>query len=250
MSNTVKIYFASDLHLGVPDLNLSLEREKKFVRWLDVAAKDATEIYLVGDIFDMWFEYKKVVPRGFTRLLGKLAEISDKGILLHFFTGNHDMWVFDYFEKELNMKIYRNPVERLINQKRFFIGHGDGLGNGDLGYKFIKKVFASKLNQWLFARLHPNFALGIADYFSRKSRAANWKYDGDFESVEKESLIQYCKTILKNKKVDYFIFGHRHLKMDIPIGENSRYLNLGQWLSGSSYAVFDGSELFLKDFED
>lgn len=250
MTKPTKIYFASDLHLGVPDSESSRQREIKFVNWLDFVGQDATEIYLLGDIFDMWFEYKRVIPRGFTRLFGKLAELSDKGIKLHYFTGNHDMWVFNYFEKEFGMKIYRKPVERVIDGKKFYIGHGDGLGKGDFGYKFIKWVFASRLNQWLYARLHPNFAIGVADFFSRKSRAANGEYDAKFESIENESLVIFAREFNKNNKVDFFIFGHRHLKLDIPIDKNSRYINLGQWLSGSSYAVFDGMELKLLDYRN
>ena len=249
MSQDCKIYFASDLHLGVPDAKSSRERENKFVAWLNYVAQDATEIYLLGDIFDMWFEYKRVIPKGYTRLLGKLAELSDAGIKLHYFTGNHDMWVFNYFTEELGMSIYRQPIEREINAKKFLIGHGDGLGKGDLGYKFIKKVFASKVNQWLYARLHPNFALGMADFFSRKSRAANGQYDEKFNSAEEEVLVHFARAYNEKNRVDYFIFGHRHLKLDLPIGDNARYINLGQWLSGSSYAVFDGIDLSLLDFQ-
>jgi UDP-2,3-diacylglucosamine hydrolase len=168
-----KIYFASDLHLGVPNKEKSLEREKRFVKWLDEIKSDASAIYLVGDVFDFWFEYKKAVPKGYVRLLGKLAEISDSGIDIHFFTGNHDMWVFDYLEKEINLKIYRKPQEITINGKSFFIGHGDGLGPHDKGYKFIKKIFSNKLCQWLFARVHPNLGISIAEYWSQKSRIAN-----------------------------------------------------------------------------
>ena len=168
-----KIYFASDLHLGVPNKEKSLEREKRFVKWLDEIKSDASAIYLVGDVFDFWFEYKKAVPKGYVRLLGKLAEISDSGIDIHFFTGNHDMWVFDYLEKEINLKIYREAHEITINGKSFLIGHGDGLGPHDKGYKFIKKIFSNKLCQWLFARVHPNLGISIAEYWSRKSRIAN-----------------------------------------------------------------------------
>lgn len=243
-----KIYFASDFHLGVPDKASSIERERRVVRWLDEVAIDAQEIFLLGDVFDFWFEYKAVVPKGYIRLLGKLAELSDKGIKLHYFTGNHDMWVFGYFTEELNIPIYRGPIEREINGQHFYIAHGDGLGPGDHGYKFIKKVFASKISQWLFARLHPNFAFGLANFWSKKSRVANGPKDEKFLGEEKEWLVIHSKEVLQKKHYDYFIYGHRHLPLDIRVGEKSRYINLGEWVNHNSYAEFDGKELFLKRF--
>lgn len=243
-----KIYFASDCHLGVPDYSGSLKREKFFVKWLDSIKHDAKEIYLLGDIFDFWFEYKTVVPKGYVRLLGKLAELSDAGITIHYFTGNHDMWMFGYFPKELNIQIYRSHVKREINGKKFYIAHGDGLGPADKGYKFIKKVFSNKICQWLFARLHPNFGLGIAKYFSRKSRIANGLTDEVFLGEEKERLMQYIKEKEIHTHFDYYIFGHRHLPLDIAIG-NTRYINLGEWVTNFSYAVWDGEKVELKDFK-
>jgi len=244
-----KIYFISDFHLGAPDKIKSLEREKRVVRWLDKVKSDVSEIYLMGDIFDFWFEYKHAVPRGYVRLLGKLAELSDSGIVLHYFTGNHDMWVFDYLPEEIGVKIYREPITRTINNKKFYIGHGDGLGPGDHGYKFIKKVFANKACQWLFARLHPNFGIPLARYFSRKSRIATGTTDEKYLGEEKEWLVVYCKDVLKNEHFDYLIFGHRHLPLDLKLGENSRYVNLGEWINYNTYAVFDGSNLSLEKFE-
>ena len=194
-----KVYFASDFHLGVPNKAHSLLREKKLVKWLSTIEQDAQHIFLVGDIFDFWFEYKTVVPRGYTRLLGKLASMVDNGIKIHYFTGNHDMWTFGYLEEELGVKLYRNPVEININNQLFYIGHGDGLGPGDNGYKFIKKVFASPISQWLFARLHPNFAIGLANFWSGKSRAANGPVDEIFLGEDKEWLIIYCKEVLQKK---------------------------------------------------
>jgi UDP-2,3-diacylglucosamine hydrolase len=243
-----KIYFASDFHLGVPTHEKSLEREKRIVRWLDEVKHDAQEIYLMGDMFDFWFEYKQVIPKGFTRLLGKIAEITDSGIPVTFFTGNHDMWMFDYFPKELGITLYREPIVREYNGKTFFLGHGDGLGPGDKGYKFIKKVFANPLCQWLFARLHPNFGMGMALYWSQKSRLANGISDEKFTGEENEWLIVYAKEVLKQKHYDYFIFGHRHLPLDIKL-EESRYINLGEWIKYNTYAVFDGIDLELKRFE-
>ena len=242
-----KIYFASDLHLGVPNREKSLVREKLFVQWLDEIKNDAEAIYLVGDIFDFWFEYKKAVPKGYVRLLGKLAEISDSGIPIHIFTGNHDMWLFDYLEDEINAHIYREPIEVSLKGKSFFIGHGDGLGPGDKSYKLIKKIFKNKLCQWLFERIHPNLGISIAQYWSKKSRIANGEKDESYYG-EKEWLTQFCKEKMKTIEVDYFIFGHRHLPLEVDLGNNTIYINLGEWVNYNSYAVFDGKRLELKRY--
>ncbi len=251
-----KIYFASDFHLGIPDYEKSLEREKRIVRWLDEIKIDAKEIYLAGDVFDFWFEYKKAVPRGFVRILGKIAELSDSGITIHYFTGNHDMWVFDYLPKELGVKLHREPITKIYNGKKFYIGHGDGLGPGDNGYKFIKWVFRSRLCQWLFARIHPNLGLTIAHYWSRKSRIANGEKDESFHGEKGEWLITHCKEILQKEHFDFFIFGHRHLPLDIKLNEQTttateqaRYINLGEWVNYNSYAVFNRTTLELKYYK-
>lgn len=243
-----KIYFASDFHLGAPDAATSLQREKLLVEWLDEIKIDAQELFLVGDVFDFWFEYKTAVPKGFVRLLGKLAEISDAGIPIHYFTGNHDMWVFDYLPKEIGLTIYRGNLEREFNGKKFLIGHGDGLGPGDRGYKFIKKVFANPVCQWLFARLHPNFGIRLANFWSGKSRMHTGSSDEKFLGNDKEWLVIYCKEILQKQSFDYFIFGHRHLPLDIQLTVNSRYINLGEWMNYRSFAVFDGEKMELKYF--
>ena len=242
-----KIYFASDLHLGVPNREKSLVREKLFIQWLDDIKSDAEAIYLVGDIFDFWFEYKKAVPKGYVRLLGKLAEISDSGIPIHIFTGNHDMWLFDYLEDEINAHIYREPIEISMKGKHFFIGHGDGLGPGDNRYKLIKKIFKNKLCQWLFERIHPNLGISIAQYWSKKSRIANGEKDESYH-YGKEWLTQFCKEKMKTIEVDYFIFGHRHLPLEVDLGKNTTYINLGEWVNYNSYAVFDGKKLKLKRY--
>lgn len=248
MATGKKIYFASDFHLGVPDFERSLVREKHIVAWLDEIKHDAQEIYLIGDIFDFWFEYKHAVPKGYVRLLGKLAELADSGIQLTLFTGNHDMWMFDYLPRELGATLYRDPITREYGGKKFYIGHGDGLGPGDHGYKFIKKVFANKVCQWLFGWLHPNLGIGMADYWSRKSRNANQEGDRKFLGEDQEWLAIYSKDILKSQHVDYFIFGHRHLPLDLKVGESSRYINLGDWINYYTYAVFDGNDLELKEY--
>ncbi|AEV33392.1 hypothetical protein Oweho_2422 [Owenweeksia hongkongensis DSM 17368] len=248
LENGKKIYFASDLHLGAPNHEESLKRERHFVKWLEEIRHDAAEIFIVGDLFDFWFEYKKAVPRGFVRVLGKLAEIVDSGIPVHMFTGNHDMWIFDYLPREIGVTLYRKPIEREWDGKKFLIGHGDGLGPGDHGYKLIKKVFSNPFLQWSFARLHPNFGIGLADYFSKKSRAKTGDDDAVFLGEENEWLVIYCKEVLKKEHFDYFIFGHRHLPLNIELKPDSHYINLGDWIQYFTYGEFDGETMELKDY--
>lgn len=248
MMSSKKIYFASDFHLGVPDKKSSHEREKLICQWLDEIKQDAEKIFLVGDIFDFWFEYRYTIPKGFVRLLGKLAELSDAGITIEIFTGNHDMWIKNYLSEELNIIIHHQPIIQEFYGKKFLIGHGDGLGPGDFRYKILKKIFQNKICQWLYARLHPNFAFMLANYLSRKSRASTGSHDEKFLGKEKEWLYLYCSDFLKQEPIDYFIFGHRHLPLNIKIGEKSQYINLGDWLKYNTYAYFDGATLILQDY--
>jgi UDP-2,3-diacylglucosamine hydrolase len=246
LSEVKKIYFLSDFHLGAPNAAVSLAREKTIVAFLDEIKSNAECIFIVGDLFDFWFEYKHVVPKGYVRILGKLAEITDSGIPIHFFVGNHDMWMKDYFQKELNIPVFFEPVTYRFNNKQFLIGHGDGLGPGDHGYKFLKKIFRSKICQFLFGMIPPTIGIGLANYFSRKSRAKTGTNDQVFEGEDKEWLVTYCKERLLTEQVDFFIFGHRHLPLDIQLNNNSKYVNLGDWIKYNSYAVFDGTSLQLK----
>lgn len=241
-----KIYFVSDVHLGVPTLEASHAREKHLIKWLNKVEQDAKEIIILGDLFDFWFEYKTVVPKGFVRLFGKLADLSDKGITISIFIGNHDIWMFDYFQKEFGIQVYYKEQIREINGKKLFIAHGDGYGPGDHGFKFIKKIFHNKVCQSLFQLVHPDFTMGFALWWSRKSRAAGGelKYEGD----DKEYLYQFVKHYPKEEKIDYFVFGHRHLALDKKIGD-STYINLGDWITLYTYAVFDGEKVELKEFE-
>lgn len=241
-----KIYFASDQHLGLPNHKDSLEREKIFIKWLDTVKHDAEAIFLLGDLFDFWFEYKKVVPKGFVRVLGKLAEIRDSCIPIYFFVGNHDLWMDDYFEKELNIPVYHNPKEYTINNKTFLIGHGDGLGPGDKGYKRMKKVFTNRLSKWLYRWLHPDIGMRLGVYLSTKNKMISGDEDAKFLGEENEWLAQYCKRKLETKHYDYFLFGHRHLPMEIKVGDNSEYINLGDWINHFTYGVFDGNHMELK----
>lgn len=247
--STKKIYFASDFHLGVPNFESSLKREKTICRWLDTIKSDAAAIYLVGDIFDFWYEYKYTIPKGTVRLIGKIAELTDAGIPVHFFVGNHDLWMKDYFEQELNVSIHHQPVTHTFNNKVFYIGHGDGLGPGDKLYKLLRKIFASRVCQWLFSRLHPNFAFYIAKRSSKRSRVITGDQDEKFLGAENEWLYLYSKDYLKEHKIDYFIFGHRHLPLDLDVEGKARYINLGEWIQYNTYAVFDGDKLELKKFE-
>ncbi len=244
-----KTYFASDFHLGVPGRLSSAERERQIVRWLRQIQGDADAIYLVGDVFDFWFDYKAVVPKGFVRLMGTLAEIRDAGIPIYFFTGNHDLWMFRYFEEELDIPVYREPIVRTIQGKVFYIGHGDGLGPGDHGYKLLKKVFSNPICQWFYARVHPNRGVGLANFFSRRSRYAN-PVEMEFLGPEKEWLVQFANEQLDHIQVDYFVFGHRHLPINYQLKNGrSRYINLGEWLHSISFAVFDGQTVQLAFFE-
>lgn len=244
-----KIYFLSDFHLGAPNAIESRKREDQIVLFLKNAKKDAAAIFIVGDIFDFWFEYKTVVPKGFIRILGCLAEISDAGIPLHIFTGNHDLWMQDYLTSELNAKVYFEPHLFSLGNKQFYIGHGDGLGPGDYGYKRLKKVFTNPLCKWLFRWLHPDAGIQLANYFSAKSRAKTGTADEIFLGEDKEWLIIYTKQMAEKMDVDYFIFGHRHFAIDYVINEKTRYINLGDWIKLYTYGVFDGTSMQLLKWE-
>ena len=248
LPNHKKIYFLSDFHLGAPNHASSLEREKLLVQFLDEIKNEAAEIFLVGDMFDFWYEYRKVVPKGYVRLLGKLGELTDSGIAVHFFVGNHDMWMRDYFPKELNIPVYFKPEELERGGKKFLIGHGDGLGPGDHGYKRLKKLFRNPVSKWLFGIFPPIMGIGLANYLSRRSRAAGLEEEV-FLGEDKEWLLIYCNEVLQRKKIDFFVFGHRHLAIDYRLNGSSRYINLGDWMLYHTYAVFDGEKMELKSFK-
>lgn len=243
------IYFASDHHLGAPSLKESLPRERKFIRWLDSIQEDAAALFLLGDLFDFWFEYKSVVPKGFTRTLGKLAELTDKGIPIFYFVGNHDLWMEGYFEEELNIPVFHEPQVFLLNNKVFFIGHGDGLGPGDKGYKRMKKVFTNPVAKWIFRWLHPDLGVRIAQYFSVKNKLISGSEDLRFLGEQNEWLVQYSKRKLEEDHYDYFVFGHRHLPLDIELKPTSRYINLGDWIQYYTFGAFDGENFRLEHLE-
>jgi UDP-2,3-diacylglucosamine hydrolase len=249
-----KIYFASDFHLGIPDYESSLEREKLLVSWLDKVREDASEIFLMGDVFDFWFEYKTVVPKGYVRLLGKLLQITDEGIPVHLFTGNHDIWAFEYLQKEINIQLHRHPETCQLLGRTFYLAHGDGLGPGDNGYKFLKKVFSSRFNQFLFRWLHPDIGAKMGLYFSGKSRLANMIKEDKKENlnrIEDEMLYKYASGMLKDGfEADFFIFGHRHRPADVALGNGCRMIILGDWVTNYTFAEFDGINMNLKFFKN
>ena len=249
-----KLYFASDFHLGIPDYESSLKREKMLVDWLDKTSRDATEIFLMGDVFDFWFEYKHVIPKGYIRLLGKLAEITDRGIPVHLFKGNHDIWAFDYLKKELNIQLHRNAVIRTFEGKKLFLAHGDGLGPGDKGYKLLKKVFEFKPNQFLFRWLHPDIGARMGLYWSRKSRLANISQHGVQEETRKpedEMLFKYAVYKAEQMPdIDYFIFGHRHVPLQMKVNDSAEIVILGDWLTHFSYGVFEDGRMQLAFYND
>ncbi len=244
-----KVYFSSDNHLGAPTAAESLPRERVFVRWLDLVKDDAAAIFLLGDLFDFWFEYKQVVPKGFVRVLGKLAELRDSGIPIYFFVGNHDLWMNDYFDKELNIPVFHKPKDFTLGNKHFLIGHGDGLGPNDKGYKRMKKVFTNPFFQWLFRWVHPDIGVAVAKHLSVKNKLISGDEDKAFLGEENEWLAQYAKRKLETKHYDYFIFGHRHFPMEIKVGTNSTYFNLGDWITHFTFGVFDGERFELREFK-
>jgi|SRR5450432_390638 len=249
MATGKKIFFISDFHLGSPDHQTSLHRERFIIQFLESIEHEAAEIFIVGDLFDFWFEYKTVVPKGYVRILGKLAMMTDAGIPIHFFVGNHDMWMKNYFEKELSIPVYYEPKTFLRNGKKFLIGHGDGLGPGDKKYKFLKRIFRNKYSQTIFGVLPPAIGMGVANYFSRKSRSVTEQIDVKFWGEDGEWLIRYAKIKMAEEHFDYFIFGHRHLPIDFGFPNGSRYVNLGDWIRYFTFATFDGENLSLQSYK-
>ena len=244
-----KVYFASDQHFGAPNAKESFPREQNFVDWLNTVKKDAEALFLLGDLFDFWFEYKTVVPKGFVRVLGKLAEISDMGIPIYFFVGNHDLWMKDYFQTELNILVFHKPQEFEIDDKVFLIGHGDGLGPHDKGYKMMKKIFTFPLFKWMFRWIHPDLGVRLGHYMSVKNKLISGDEDAIFLGNENEWLVQYCEKKLKTKYYDFFVFGHRHLPLKIELSKNSTYVNLGDWVKYFTYGVYENQKIELKEFE-
>ena len=247
--NGKKIYFASDFHLGAPDAAVSKVRERKIIRWLDSIADDAAAIFLVGDIFDFWFEYKQVIPKGFIPFISKISQLRDRGIPILFFVGNHDLWMKDYFPKELGIPVYHHPIEFLSEGHRILVGHGDGLGPGDDFYKLLKKVFTNPFSKWLFRWIHPDIGIKLAKSWSGRSRISNLAKNENYFLGEGEWLWQYCKEVESRFHHDFYIFGHRHLPLQLAVSDNSTYFNLGEWVTQFTYLEYDGTEAKLLKFE-
>lgn len=243
-----KVYFASDQHFGIPNATESRKREDRFIRWMDEIKADAQIIFLMGDLFDFWHEWKYVVPKGYIRVLGKIAELKDSGIGIYFFVGNHDLWMKNYFQEELGIPVFFEKQYFEINNRQFLLAHGDGLGPGDKGYKRMKKVFTNPLAQWAFRWLHPDIAMRIANYMSQKNKMISGDEDKQFLGEDKEFLILYSKEKLKTEKINYFVYGHRHLPMVLDLSPDSKYVNLGDWISYFTYGVFDGNSFGLKTY--
>ena len=243
-----KVYFLADAHLGSKSHRDSLETERKLCRWLDFVKKDAASIYLMGDIFDYWFEYRYVVPKGFTRLLGKIAEVTDSGVDVHFFIGNHDIWLTDYLTTECGMILHFEPLIVDISGKKFFLAHGDGMGDDSRSFNFLRRVFHSKFLRKCFSAIHPRWTIPLAHAWSGSSREKGGIID--YLGEDNEYLIRFSKEKLKNNPdINYFIFGHRHILLNLPISEQSRVVILGDWITLFSYAEFDGESLQLKIWE-
>ncbi len=238
------IYFASDFHLGLNTGTRPADREKKVVVWLNKIAPEAGEIYLIGDIFDFWWEYKRVVPRGFTRFLGTIASITDSGIPVHFFTGNHDMWVGNYLSDECGLIIHKDPLTTVFNGRKFHLAHGEGLGSRNMGYRILLKIFHNKPLRVLYSSLHPSLGIGFGHRWSLNSRLGKG-ISLEFMGEEKEDLVRYAKSFSANEKIDYFIFGHRHLSMKYKLKEDCEIIFLGDWIRHSSFAAWDGENLVL-----
>lgn len=247
-----KTFFITDAHLGSGDD--SRQRELDMVRWLQTIAPEAKRVIMLGDIFDFWFTYKQAVPRGFVRLMGTMAEMADRGIEFHFFIGNHDMWMFDYLEKEIGAVMYSEPTAMELEGKRFLLGHGDGMGNQDKSYNFLKWVFRNRFNQWLFAGIHPNIGFPIANRWSDSSRRKHSAADNGYLGDDREGIFLYCQKKQQEKldagvqPYDYFLFGHRHTPIVRPLG-TATYINVGNWIQNRDYAVFDGETCELKSFK-
>lgn len=249
LSQSKKIYFASDQHFGAPNAATSRKREIHFISWLEAISQDAQALYLLGDLFDFWMEYKKAVPKGFVRVLGKLAQMADAGIIIHYFVGNHDLWMKDYFETELGIPVHHHPQEVEWNNKTFLLGHGDGLGPGDLGYKRMKKVFTNPLAQILFRSLPTRWGLSLGQFFSLKNKLLSGNEVPEFLGNDKEWLVHYCNEQEQEKQRNYYIFGHRHLPLEILLEKGATYINLGDWVTHCTYAVFDGHTTKLKTWK-
>lgn len=250
LSEGKRIYFASDFHLGAPNKSESFKRELRIIKWMDQIKDSAAGIFLVGDLFDFWHEYKKVIPKGFVRFQAKIAALTDSNIPVYIFTGNHDLWMQDYFKEELGAEVFKAPIQLQVNDQKILVGHGDGLGPGDYQYKFLKKVFQNRMCKWLFRQIHPDLGIRIANGWSTHSRISSSSAETDQFLGDGEWLLAYAKETEKEYHFDYYIFGHRHLPIDEQVNEKARYINLGEWVHYNTYASFDGKKFVLEKFDE
>lgn len=246
LSEGKKIYFLSDVHLGAPVMTNNREREMRLVDWLEGIREDCDTLFLLGDIFDFWFEYKRSVPKGYVRFLAKICEFTDQGIPVHFFTGNHDIWAFDYLPNECGVILHTHNEIFRMGGKRFLIGHGDALNPKDKGYLFLYRTFHNRFLQRCFRWIHPDLGILIAQKWSSHSRLENGRIEADsFRGEEQEEIVRFCRQTLMTEHFDYFIFGHRHLPIDLPLASGSRYINTGDWITYFSFATYDGKDVGL-----
>jgi UDP-2,3-diacylglucosamine hydrolase len=244
-----KVYFASDFHLGYPSNAASAERERRIVAWLSHIQPTCKELYLLGDVFDFWFEYKWVAPKGYVRFLAKLAEFVDMGIPVYMFEGNHDQWLYGYLHDEIGVTICKTAQEREWNEKRFFLHHGHALGKYDTGMNCLHWIFTRRVLQRMFSWIHPDVSFALAHAWSKKNRKAK-EYESDhYMGDDKEYLLQFSLDESKKRHIDYFVFGHRHLPLDKELPNGAHYINVGNWITRSSYAYFDGEKVILTDFD-
>ena len=245
-----KVYFLCDAHLGSWAMQHRRTQERRLVRFLDSIKEKASAVYLLGDMFDFWYEYKFVVPKGYTRFLGKISELTDMGVEVHYFTGNHDIWAYNYLERECGVIIHRSPITVELGDKVFFLAHGDGLGDPDKSFKLIRAVFHSKFCQRLFSSLHPRWGMWFGLTWAKHSRMK--RADGKeppYMGEDKEYLVRYAKEYQQeHPDIDYYMFGHRHIELDLMLSKKTRMMILGDWLWQFTYAVFDGEHLFMENY--
>ncbi len=238
-------YFIADVHLGLRVGNWE-EREAEFAKFLLSLPKNTKTLYLLGDIFDFWYEYKYVIPRGYTRTLGALATLRDSGVEIFLFKGNHDVWTYNYFEQELGMTPLEQPSVVEIDNKTFCLGHGDGLGKTPFGFRAIRTVFHSKFLQFLFSTIHPRWAFALGHSWSKHSRLAktdNGKGERYLFKGEGEPLFIFAEEFARTRHIDYFIFGHFHTPTLLKLPSGAEFHILGEWIHSCQYLIWDGTSL-------
>jgi len=244
------IYFLSDAHLGSRAIAHGRTQERRLVRFLDSIKEKAGAVYLLGDMFDFWYEYKHVVPKGYTRLLGKISELTDLGVEVHFFTGNHDIWAYGYLAEECGVIIHRKPLTVEMGDKVFFLAHGDGLGDPNPSFKLLRAIFHNRVCQILFSALHPRWGMEFGLTWAKHSRLKHEAEDPPcYLGEDKEYLVLFAKEYLhSHPNVNYFLFGHRHIELDLMLSRTARVMILGDWITHFTYAVYDGEQLWMENY--